>query len=226
MDSSYTTKDPLSDHFLISRILSGETACYEQIVRRYNAYLYKIGRSYGYNHSDTEDLMQDAYVAAYLHLKDFRNQASFKTWLAKIMLHLCFHKRQKFSFKKEVAMSNCSDERTAPLFTDQRAADTGKTVINDELNNVLETAIQQIPYGYRMVFTLRELNGLNVTETAEALNISEANVKTRLSRAKKLLQNELQAVYAREDLYEFNLIYCDGMVARVMAALGLKYSGS
>ncbi len=226
MDSSYSTKAAVSDKFLISRVLSGETAYYEQIVRRYNNYLYKIGRSYGYGHSDTEDLMQDTYVAAYLHLKDFRNQASFKTWLARIMLHLCYHKRQKFSFKKEVAMSNCSDERTTPLFTDQSAADTGKTVINDELNHALEAAIQQIPYNYRMVFTLRELNGLNVIETAEALNISESNVKTRLNRAKKMLQNELQSIYAQEDLFEFNLIYCDGMVKRVMHALGLAYSGS
>ena len=69
---------------------------------------------------------------------------------------------------------------------------------------------------------MRELNGLNIAETAEALNISETNVKARLSRAKTMLRSEIEKMYSPEDIYEFNLVYCDRMVERVMAKITTK----
>ncbi|MGB3075596.1 MAG: sigma factor-like helix-turn-helix DNA-binding protein, partial [Chitinophagales bacterium] len=66
------------------------------------------------------------------------------------------------------------------------------------------------------VFAMREINGLNVKETAEALDISETNVKVRLNRAKTMLRKEVEKAYNPEDIFEFNLIYCDAMVSRVM----------
>lgn len=69
---------------------------------------------------------------------------------------------------------------------------------------------------YRLVFTLREVNGLNVAETADALNISETNVKVRLNRAKTMLRKEVEKSYSAEDIFEFNLVYCDAMVQRVI----------
>ena len=91
-----------------------------------------------------------------------------------------------------------------------------KITVNKELGRVLENAIHQIPEDYRVVFSLRELNGLSVAETAEALDISESNVKVRLNRAKAMLQKEIKRMYSPEEIFEFNLIYCDGMVDRVM----------
>jgi RNA polymerase sigma-70 factor (ECF subfamily) len=72
---------------------------------------------------------------------------------------------------------------------------------------------------YRLVFTLREVNGLNVAETADTLNISEANVKVRLNRAKTMLRKEVEKSYSAEDIFEFNLVYCDAMVQRVINKL-------
>ena len=88
--------------------------------------------------------------------------------------------------------------------------------MNRELNSVIEKALLQIPMDHRMVFTLREVNGLSVNETADALNISEANVKVRLNRAKSTLRREVEKSYSTEDIFEFNLIYCDAIVERVM----------
>lgn len=217
MESSQTL-ETITDTEAISRILKGEAALYEAIVRRYNGYLYKVGRSYGYNHADTEDLMQETYVNAYIHLNSFENRSSFKTWIVRIMLNQCYHKKQKFSFQKEISTEDGIEEKSVPMFSNQRT-DTGKTVINTELKQVLEDAVEHIPEDYRIVFTLRELNGMSVNETAEALNISESNVKVRLNRAKGMLRNEIQKTYSPGEIFEFNLIYCDGMVSRVMKAI-------
>lgn len=211
--------EAVDDTGIIARILSGEVEQYAMIVRKYNAYLYRIGRSYGYNHADTEDLMQDTYVNAYMNLEKFENRASFKTWLGRIMLNQCYHKRQKFSFQKEKAtLDTEKEEKSTPMFTNNHS-DTGKTVLNNELNQVLEKALLHIPEDYRMVFTLRELNGLNVREASHVLDISEGNVKVKLNRAKHMLQSEIKKVYNPEDIFEFNLIYCDTMVERVMHAI-------
>jgi RNA polymerase sigma factor (sigma-70 family) len=90
------------------------------------------------------------------------------------------------------------------------------SVINKELKNVIETALNKLPENYRMTFTLRELAGLSVAETAELLNITPSNVKVRLNRAKIMLRKEIEKIYSFEDIYEFNLIYCDKIVTAVM----------
>lgn len=202
------------DIAVIQKILNGEFELFELLIRRYNSFLYKTGRSYNYNHQDTQDLMQDTYIDAYASLKKFENRSSFKTWLIKIMLHNCFRKQQKFSFKNEV--SNEIIDKSIPMFQQQQDTDAGKTVINRELNTVIENALQQVPLHYRLVFSLREMNGLNVIETAAALNISETNVKVRLNRAKTMLRKEIEKNYTATDIFEFNLVYCNAITNSVM----------
>jgi RNA polymerase sigma-70 factor (ECF subfamily) len=203
-----------TDWEIIQKILKGEIALYEILIRRNNSFLYKTGRSYNYNHEDTQDLMQDTFINAYTHLKKFDNRASFKTWLIKIMLNNCFKKQQKFSFKNEVS-TEISD-KSKPMFASQQHTDTSKAVVNKELRSVIENALEQLPLDYRLVFSLREINGLNVSETSDALNITTSNVKVRLNRAKTMLRKEIERSYAPEDIFEFNLIYCDAMVNAVM----------
>jgi RNA polymerase sigma-70 factor (ECF subfamily) len=101
------------------------------------------------------------------------------------------------------------------MFTN-RNSNTDKIVQNRELGHIIENALRKIPFDYRMVFSLREINGLNVSETAEMLGISEANVKVRLNRAKIMLRRDIENAYSANELFEFNLIYCDPMVEKVM----------
>jgi RNA polymerase sigma factor (sigma-70 family) len=203
-----------ADIEIIKKILEGEFALFEILIRRNNSFLYKTGRSYNYNHEDTQDLMQDTFIDAYINLIKFENRASFKTWIIKIMLNNCFRKKRKFSFKNEVA--NEISDKSIPMFSNLPRTDTNKTVVNRELSLVIENALKQVPLDYRLVFSLREINGLNVAEAAEALNISEANVKVRLNRAKTMLRKEIEKSYTAEDIFEFNLVYCDAMTANVM----------
>src|SRR5680860_1619350 len=91
----------LSEPEIISLVVSGETELYEEIIRRYDGYLYKVGRSYGCGHADVEDLMQETYVNAYMNLGKFENRSSFKTWIVRIMLNECYRKKHKARFKNE-----------------------------------------------------------------------------------------------------------------------------
>ncbi len=203
-----------SDIEIIQKILAGDAALFEIIVRRNNPYLYKMGRSYNYNHEDTQDLMQETFIDAYTSLAKFENRSSLKTWMVRIMLNNCFRKKQKSSFKNEITTG--INDKTTPMFSNRQNTDANTIVLNRELNAVIETALQKIPDDYRMVFSLREINRFNIKETAEILGISEANVKVRLTRAKTMLRKEVERSYQPEEIFEFNLVYCDAMVNRVM----------
>lgn len=206
--------EQLTEEKIIERILKGERQLYEIIVRRFNPYLYKIGRSYNYNHEDTQDLMQDTYVDAFRNLSQFEQRANFKTWLIRIMLNNCYRKKEKFSFKNEYAQPEIK-ENVRPMFTNSNN-EVSNHMYNRELGHVIEKSLHKLPEDYRIVFSLREMNGLNVSETANLLNISEANVKVRLNRAKSMLRTEIEKSYSAEELFEFNLTFCNPFTEGVM----------
>jgi RNA polymerase sigma-70 factor (ECF subfamily) len=208
-----------SDLDLINKIIAGEKGLFETLIRENNPFLYKTGMSYGFNHHDTEDLMQEAFIAAYINLKNFQQRCSFKTWVIQIMIHLCYKKAQKLSFKNEKPGNAALKEKAIPMFTNYQTRDTSQTVLNRELIHVIETALTSIPIDYRMVFSLRELSGLSTSETAEALTITETNVKVRLNRAKHMLRKKIEQLYSTEDIFEFNLIYCNKVTHHVMQVI-------
>jgi len=208
-----TPSDRLTETEIIHRILSGEKSLYEIIVRRFNACLYKVGRSYHYSHEDTQDVMQETFIDAYKSLSAFEGRSAFKTWIIRIMLNNCYRKSERSGFTKMTTQD--VNENAKPMFTNSNE-DTGKIVQNRELKHIIEEALTRIPVDYRMTFSLREITGLNVSETASLLNISEANVKVRLNRAKAMLRNAIEKTYSAGELFEFNLIYCDAIVENVM----------
>ncbi len=203
-----------ADREIIQKILGGEHQLFELLIRRNNPALYRLGRAYNYNHHDTEDLMQETYINAFYSLDQFQNKSSFKTWITRIMLNNCYHKKQKFSFQHEKPSENMQNEKGSPLFQNHHNTETA--ILNKELGHVLENALNAMPEDYRLVFAMRELNGLSTAETAEILNITEANVKVRLNRSKVLLRSEIEKIYSPDDVFEFNLVYCDRIVEKVM----------
>src|SRR5947208_3556610 len=90
-----------TDAEIINRIKEGEADLFEVLIRSNNKFLYKIGKSFGYNNQNVEDLMQETFLAAYINLKKFEQRCSFNTWVIKIMLNQCYHKAQRLSFKNE-----------------------------------------------------------------------------------------------------------------------------
>lgn len=209
-----TETDQYTDAEIIRRILEGDKFLFEILIRRYNSLLYKTGRSYNYNHHDTMDLMQDTFMDAFSSLAGFEFRSAFKTWLLRIMLNNCFRKQQKSGYKKETHVD--LTENFQAMSADLQNDDVNRTFINRELGHIIEKALLKIPLDYRIVFSLREISGMDVQETAEILKISQANVKTRLNRAKSMLRKEVVKFYTPGEIFEFNLVYCDEMVNRIM----------
>lgn len=210
-------QENFTDAEIIEKILRGEIRLYELLIRRCNPFLYRIGRSWNYTHHDTEDLMQETYVSAFYSLRNFEKRSSFKTWITRIMFNNCYHKKQKRSFRNETLSEEPALEKALPASTSYKPTET--MMFNKELGRVLENALSHIPEDYRLIFTLRELNGFSVAETASVAAISETNVKVRLNRAKHMLRSEIEKIYTPADIYEFNLVYCDRMVDRVLGEL-------
>jgi len=205
----------LSDEKVIQKILEGETAVFEILIRRYNPVLYRIGRMYGFNHHDTEDLIQDAHVAAYMQLAAFEHRATYKTWISRIMINKCIYKQKYGYYKNEIPDEQVYETNAATIQTEQN-------MLNRELSSVLERSLESIPVIYRSVFVLREVQGFSIAETAELLGITPVNVKVRLNRAKSLLQKQLEQFYSANEIYSFNLIYCDNIVNRVFEEINKK----
>jgi RNA polymerase sigma factor (sigma-70 family) len=200
-------KTEYSNEMIAGEVVSGKTAFYEVLVKRCNPLLYKIGRSYGFGHEDTQDLMQETYISAYLNLAKFEGRSKIKTWIARIMINNCYHRKQK---NNRFSEKNIDELKHETMASDQQPH------LKRELGQVLEQALDSIPEDYRLVFTLRELNGFSTRETAESSGLSETNVKVRLNRAKSMLRKKVESMYSEADIYEFNLVHCDPFTKRVM----------
>jgi RNA polymerase sigma-70 factor (ECF subfamily) len=200
-----------SDEEIVERVLGGEKHLYENLMRKFNARLYRIGMSIINDDSEIEDVMQTAYLNAYLHLADFQMKSGFGTWLTRIFINeslLCVKKRQT---RKQVPIdtNEISDQHETPL----------NDLMNNELKTILEKSISDLPEKYRLVFVMREIEEISTSETMTILNLSESNVKVRLNRAKEMLRNDLGGHYKSSQLYNFHLSRCDQVVNYVMSRI-------
>ncbi len=208
--------EALSDEQVVARVLAGDTACFEIIMRRYNQRLYRVARSILHDEHEAEDVMQDAYVRAYQHLRQFEGRAKFSTWLTRIAVHEALaraRRRQRFA-EPEPALDRKEDPMNSipsKDLTPEQAASAG------ELGRLLERAIDSLPDAYRAVFMLRDVEEMSTEEAATCLEISPENVKTRLHRARAMLRRALyqRAGAGSPSSFQFMATRCDRVVERV-----------
>jgi len=210
MDLTILSAGQIPDEVLIKKILSGDKQLFGQIMRHYNQRLYRIGMSILNDDQDAEDAMQTAYINAYERRHAFQERSAFGTWLTRIMLNECLAR------KKKKLRLNMELKRQPGIQMDM--VTPARLLANKELGGVLENAMDRLPGKYRLVFVLREIEELSVRQTAEILSIEESNVKTRLSRAKAMLRENLQG-FVKESVYSFHLTRCDRLVARVLSQI-------
>jgi len=179
---------------LIARILDGEKDLFHELIRPYERMVYLTLFSILKNEADAEDGAQEAMINAYRHLASFRGEAKFSTWLTTIAINEGRKRLRKAKTAaeesiEEEAEGHEGDYTPAPL-TDWREIPL-EALERKEIREALRGAVAELPDIYRQVFTLRDLEELNVEETAQALGINANVVKVRLHRARILLQKRL-----------------------------------
>ena len=212
--------DTLTDEEVVGRILTGQTALFEILMRRHNERMYRVSRAIVRDDSEAEDVMQQAYVNAYANLRQFAGKARFSTWLTRIAVNESLA-RLRHRGKYEPYDDELS--RVEPLMAEQPPPDPERQAFSGELRTLLEWAIEQLPDGAREVFVLREVQGLSTAEVGDALDVSEDVVKTRLSRAKTALRRTVmeRTGSTAPEVFRFYRPRCDRLVARVLAVIGV-----
>ena len=207
-----------SDAALIQQVLAGNTAVFELLMRRYNERVYRAARSIVRDEAEAEDVMQQAYVNAFTHLRQFNGSARFSTWLTRIAINEALSRVRRLgryeAFDEELS-------KVEPFMSRTPADNPERQAFSHELAGLLEWAIDRLPNGMREVFVLREIEGLSTAEVADCLGVSEDVVKTRLSRGRAQLRQRLteRTGAAAAEAFRFYRPRCDRVVATVLARI-------
>ena len=219
--------DNMGEAELVKRAIQREKRAVQTITTRHNQRLFRAAWSVLRNHADAEEALQEAYLKAFLSLESFTGQSSLSTWLTRIVINTALdrqrvdNRRRTDLLRQDVAML---DEYRA-RFSQQAISSPESELLRSELSQILKNLIARLPDGFRSVFVLRDIEGMSVRETADALDLKEATVKTRLSRARaqlrKMLEPDVRSIFT--DTIQFAGADCEAMTARVLSALNIHH---
>jgi RNA polymerase sigma-70 factor (ECF subfamily) len=207
----------LSDEQVVGLILEGQTALFEVLMRRHNERLYRAARAILRDDAEAEDVLQQAYVNAYAHLRQFDGRSALATWLTRIAVNEAIARARRRGRYQPLG-----DDEPAPFGTFSRqTTNPEKEAFVREMRAILEDAVDTLPDGHREVFMLRQVEGLSTAETAACLSVSEDVVKTRLSRARAALRERLfdRLGATAASSFTFERPRCDRVVAAVLARI-------
>jgi len=209
-----------TDESLVTRARAGDSAAFELLMRRHNQRVYRVVRSVLRDTDDIEDVIQQAYVQAFLHLDQFGGNARWSTWLCRIAINEALARlRQRGRF---VSIEAVSEEAMANL-SKGSGGDPERTASGREFSKMVEQAIDELPEIYRSVLILREVEGMTTEETASVLDVQTDVIKTRLHRARASLREAIEDRIGEQmqNSYTFGNERCDRVVAAVLARLNL-----
>ena len=190
-------QDP-ADQALLDRYHSGDKEAVGDLADRYAGRLYSFGLRMCGNSQDAQDMVQDTFVNVIRYLKSFRGEAKLKNWLFRLASSACIKKRRgKNRPDRELSLEDVhpGHDESLPDDIPDWAGNPAQSLINDELKERLAEAVGKLPHKYRLVFSLRDLEGFSTAETADMLDLTPQAVKTRLHRARAYLRNDLAGYY-------------------------------
>ena len=207
-----------NDTDVIRQVLQGNTAMFELLMRRYNERVYRAARAIVRDEHEVEDVMQQAYVNAFTHLRQFNGAAQFSTWLTRIAINEALA-RVRRQGKYETFDDELSNGE--PLMSRTQSENPERQAFTSELRDLLERAIDTLPDGMREVFVLRDVEGLSTSEVAECLGVTGDVVKTRLSRSRAALRRVMleRTGATTPEAFRFYRPRCDRVVAQVLARI-------
>jgi len=186
---------------LVSAAKGGSTAAFEELVNRYERKIFRLGMNITQNREDAEDVMQDAFLKSYQHLDRFQSDSRFYTWLVRIAVNEALMKLRKRRPNQVSLDEPLTDDGDDSVF--REIEDWGpspeKRFAQTELNEILNSVISELDPIFRVVFLLRDVEGLSTEETGQILGISSAAVKSRLLRARLKLRQKLNKYFRRSE---------------------------
>lgn len=217
--------DKTPDAELARRVAAQDNRAFRVLMRRHNQMLYRAARSILKDDAEAEDAVQEAYLQAYRAMGDFRGDAKLSTWLVRIVVNEAIGRRRKRNRRAEVIRLDGESEHeveTAETDMNESTAERPeRAAIRAQVRRLVEKKIDELPDAFRTVFVLRAIEEMSVEESASALGIPEATVRTRFFRAKGLLREALarEVDFGFEDAFAFAGARCDRIVAAVMERL-------
>jgi RNA polymerase sigma-70 factor (ECF subfamily) len=199
MADSRETAVVKDDIALVAEAKAGSYEAFEELVNRYENKIYRLGVNITGSPEDAEDVLQEAFLKAFQHLAEFREDSRFYTWLVRIAVNEGLMKLRKRRGDRSVPLEDEIGEDGEPI--PRELADwkpnPEQIYAQAEIENILRDAAQKLPATYRTVFLLRDVEDLSTAETASILNLTEGTVKARLFRARLMLREELSKVFKR-----------------------------
>ncbi|MEM0519394.1 MULTISPECIES: RNA polymerase sigma factor [Aequorivita] len=205
-------KEP-TEALIIEKILDGQIELFEILMRRYNELLYRTIRSYISTESDAEDTMQDTYIKAFQKLYQFKNEAKFSTWLIRIGINEALQRKRKAQKLRTIAIQQ--EDRVLQI-EDRTIMDPERKTMYKESSHFMEKAIDTLPEKYKIVYMLKEVEGIGISEISSSLDLTNSNVKVRLHRARIMLRDSILSLTDHTTVFDFGNSKCDKIVANVM----------
>lgn len=186
----------MPDEISLTALQAGDRAEFARLVDAYSSPIYRLGLRMLGNAQDAEDILQNTFLNALVHIAGFEGRSSLQTWLYRIAANeaLMLLRRKKPEIDLETVESGDGSDLTPTQFADWSALPEDE-LLSGEGRQVLDQAVAHLPEAFRIVFILRDVEGLSIKETADALDLTETNVKTRLLRARLFLRERLSAYY-------------------------------
>jgi len=188
----------------LEALIAGDRAEFARLVDTYSSPIYRLGLRMLGTPQDAEDVLQNTFLNVFTHLSTFEGRSSLSTWLYRIAANeaLMLIRKKKPEVNVDDVQAGENDEDLLPTqFVDWSALPEDE-LLSGEGKKFLDSAIQTLPESMRIVFLLRDVEGLSIKETADALNLTETNVKTRLLRARMFLRERLSAYYGERMIEE------------------------
>jgi RNA polymerase sigma-70 factor (ECF subfamily) len=185
------------DMALVQACKEGNTAAFEQLVKRYDTKLFRIAQHITHNREDAQDAVQDAFLKAFRNLTQFRGNSQFSTWLTRIAVNESLMKLRKQRHSKEFSIDDgfqSEDDSPASQLADW-SPNPEELYRGSELRTILRNELQELPPGLRVVFILRDIEGLTTEEAAEVIESTAVAVKARLWRARVKLREALSKYF-------------------------------
>lgn len=200
-----STKDgtdlPAADeNVLVKMAKQGNLDAFGELVRRYERRVYRTARHIVQNDEDAEDVLQEAVLKAFEHLDSFQEQSKFYTWLVRIAVNESLMKLRKRKSDRSVSLDESIETDEEPIVREIAVWDDNpeQRYSQSEMREILDEAIDSLKPIFRTVFVLRDVEELSTEETAEALGLSIAAVKSRLLRARLQLREKLTRTFKRK----------------------------